>query len=92
MEDGESKIAEGAILGAVCGWENVWHGFTVACKLIFVWKGLLLVLLNEYVSAKFSRAKGILDRVETVAVIVFSINVWPFVLFGWLAAVWLIWI
>ena len=40
-------------------------------------------------SAAFSGAKGGLDSVKTVLVIVFGINVWPFKLFDWFAIVWL---
>ena len=78
MEVDEGKSSEGSILGAVCGWYNVWHGFVVAIQLVFVWNGILLVLRNECISATFSRAKQAPDSVETVVSFVFSINVCSF--------------
>ena len=37
-------------------------------------------------------AKGGLERKGTIVVIVFSINVWSFDLFGWFDKAWLFWI
>ena len=52
----------------------------------------MLVLLNEPVSTIFRGDKGGLDRVGTIVVIVFSINVWSFDLSGLFVTVWWFWI
>ena len=92
VESDEVKVAEGPILGRVCGWYNVWHGFAVAFKLVKVWSGLLMVLLNEYLSAVFSGAKIGYDEVGAVVVFVFSMIFWSLDLFGWFLTVPLFWI
>ena len=35
MENDEGKLAEGSILGAVCGWYSVSDGFAVVFKFVF---------------------------------------------------------
>ena len=76
----------------MCGWYNIRDWFAVAFKLVFVWNGLLFVLLNDYVYAKLSGAKGGLDSVRKIAVVVFGINVWSIFLIGCIATVWSVWI
>ena len=47
----------GGTVGKVCGWYSIWGGLAVASEFVLVWKGMLLVLLNEKVSAFFKGAQ-----------------------------------
>ena len=49
---------------------------------MFVWNGLLSVLLNQKVSAKLSGTEGDFGRLGTVVVFALSIINWSFDLFG----------
>ena len=84
-------VAKEPFLGAVCGWYKVWDGVAVAFRLVFVWKGRLLVLLTEWVSAILSGNRAGLDKAMTVVVSVFSINVWSLHLFERLQTIGLFW-
>ena len=60
---------------------------TLVVDVIFVWKGLLLVLLNKLVSAIFRGANQGLHSLKTVVIIVFSKNLWSFDPFVWFLTV-----
>ena len=89
-EHDESKLAEGPLLRVVCGWCNDWYGLAVALKLVFVWNWILMVLLIEWVSPKFSGTNGGLEKRGIVVVIKFNKNVWSFDLVDWWSCSWIV--